>query len=152
MDSVYIKKTFVLLLICTIFSCQKLQEINDIQKENGLVGFACQFAGVESKPVENITIILQNKDFYSIKKKLWSVSTAEKYLATIACERLDEKSKIKLTKNELNQIEINKSSDEEVSICEGCANREELTLNELFSSKGSFLSIPIEEWLNEMIN
>lgn len=145
-----IKQISLVLLFFLITSCQKLQEINDIRKEDSLIGFACQFAGVESKSVKSITLILQNKDFFSVKKKLWSESPAEKYLATRACERLNKKNIIKLTKNELNQIEINKSSDEEISICQGCSNQEELTLSELFS-KETFLSISIEEWLNEMI-
>lgn len=155
-------------MLCLAFSCAKKEEQKGLKKQNeefvvppplppkkvdknSLVGFACYYSGRESKPVKGISEILVNKEYSRVKEKLYVINTAEKYLATIACERLQQKRLITLTEKELNQIKENKVSSEKVTICSGCTNEEELTIKELFSSDKNFLLKSIEKWLREMI-
>lgn len=98
-----------------------------------------------------ITEILKSKDYTTLKVKLYDESPAEKYLATIACEKLETKKLIKLTENEFAQIKINKTSEEKVTLCGGCTNEEELSLKQMFTSKKNFLAGSVEEWINEII-
>ena len=76
---------------------------------------------------------------------------AEKFLATVSCEKLQQKKMIYLTKEELKQMEINKKSNEIVSTCSGCTNSEKMTLNELFTTENNYIKEETEDWLNEMI-
>ena len=152
-------------MIFITFSCKKQQE-NSIAKEvivqlpppppkvidkNTLIGFACYYAGSKSNSVKKVSEILRDKNYANLKAKLFDVNPAEKYLATVACEKLQNKNLIKLTEKEFTQIKINKLSEEKVTICSGCTTEEKLTLKDMFSSKENFLSDSTEEWLNEMI-
>ena len=161
------KQILFLLIVFIAFSCQKQQEKNNAKvnienipppppprkviDEKNMIGFACYHAGSKSKPVEKISEILKNKNYTTLKVKLYDVSPAEKYLATVACEKLEAKKLIKLTEKEFAQIKINKASDEKVTLCGGCTNEEELTLKEMFTSEENFLVDSVEEWINEMI-
>ena len=158
------KQILFLLIIFITFSCKKQQE-NSSAKEvivqlppppkvidkNTLIGFACYYEGSKSNSVKKISEILKNKNFTNLKAKLYDANPAEKYLATVACEKLEKKILIKLTEKESTQIKVNKSSKEKVTICSGCTNEEELTLKDMFYSEDNFLSDSTEEWLNEMI-
>jgi len=159
------KQILFLLMIFITFSCKKQQE-NSIAKEvivqlpppppkvidkNTLIGFACYYAGSKSNSVKKVSEILRDKNYANLKAKLFDVNPAEKYLATVACEKLQNKNLIKLTEKEFTQIKINKLSEEKVTICSGCTTEEKLTLKDMFSSKENFLSDSTEEWLNEMI-
>jgi hypothetical protein len=171
-----VKKTFKMkkrilyfMMLWITFSCNKNQEKEVLQKkkeefivrlpppppkkidENSLVGFACYYSGRKSKPVKEISEILVKKEYSRVKEKLYSINTAEKYLATVICERLLQKRLITLTENELKQIEKNEVSNEKVTICSGCTHGEELTIKKMFSSNENFLSKSIEEWLKDMI-
>jgi hypothetical protein len=160
-------KHFLFLLIAfIIFSCKKQQE-NNIAEEvivklppppapqvidkNTLIGFACYSGGSKSNSVKKVSEILKNKNYKILKAKLYDMNPAEKYLATVACEELQNKNLIKLTEKEFIQIKINKLSEEKVTICAGCTNEEELTLKDMFSSIDNFLSDSTEEWLKELI-
>lgn len=159
------KQILFLLIVFIAFSCQKQQEKNNakvtIEKlpppppkvidEKTLIGFACYYAGSKSKPVKKISEILKSKNYTTLIVKLYDVSPAEKYLATVACEKLEAKKLIKLTEKEFAQIKINKASEEKVTLCGGCTNEEELTLKQMFTSKENFLADSVEEWINEMI-
>ena len=161
------KQILFLLIVFIAFSCQKQQEKNNAKvnienipppppprkviDEKNMIGFACYYAGSKSKPVEKISEILKNKNYTTLKVKLYDVSPAEKYLATVACEKLEAKKIIKFTEKEFAQIKINKASDEKVTLCGGCTNEEELTLKEMFTSEENFLVDSVEEWINEMI-
>ena len=159
------KQILFLLIIFITFSCKKQQE-NSSEKEvlvklpplrqkvidkRTLIGFACYYAGSKSNSVKNISEILKNKNYKTLKAKLYDINPAEKYLATVACEKLMKENLIKLTEKEVSQIKANKSNEEKVTICAGCTNEEELTLKDMFSSKENFLSDSTEEWLKEMI-
>lgn len=159
------KQFLFLLIIFVTFSCKKQQD-NSSDKEvlvklpplrqkvidkRTLIGFACYYAGSQSNSVKKISEILKNKNYANLKTKLFDVNPAEKYLATIACEKLQNKNLIRLTEKEFTQIKINKLSAEKVNICSGCTNEKELTLKDMFSSKENFLTESTEEWLNEMI-
>jgi hypothetical protein len=160
------KQILFLLIVFIAFSCQKQQEKNNAKvnienlppppppkviDEKTLIGFACYYAGSKSRPVKKISEILKSKNYTTLKVKLCDVSPAEKYLATVACEKLEAKNIIKLTEKEFAQIKINKASEEKVTLCAGCNNEEELTLKEMFTSEENFLADSVEEWINEMI-
>lgn len=157
------KQILLLLIIFIVFSCQKQLENNNTKativklpprkliNEKTLIGFACYYAGSKSKPVKKITEILKSKNYTTLKVKLHDESPAEKYLATIACEKLETRKLIKLTENEFAQIKINKASEEKVTLCGGCTNEEELSLKQMFTSKENFLADSVEEWINEII-
>jgi len=159
------KQIIFLLIIFIPFSCKKQQE-NSSEKEvlvklpplrqkvidkNTLIGFACYYAGSKSNSVNKISEILKYENYKDLKAKLFEINPAEKYLATVACEKLEQKNLIILTEKESNQIKVNKFSKEKVTICSGCTNEEELTLKEMFYSEDNFLSESTEEWLNKMI-
>ncbi|WP_143394886.1 hypothetical protein [Flavobacterium sp. 11] len=154
-----IKQIYFLLIISLMFGCQKQEKIDTKiitiklpkRDKNNIIGFACFYAGTKSEPVKKISEILKNKNYTTLKAKLYDVNPAEKYLATVACEKLETKKLIKLTEQEFTQIKINKESDEKVTLCGGCTNEEELTLKEMFTSKENFLADSVEEWINEMI-
>jgi hypothetical protein len=153
------KQIYFLLIICLIFGCQKHEKIDDKiitiklpkRDKNNIVGFACFHAGSKSEPVKKISEILKNKNYKNLKGKLYNENPAEKYLATIACEKLEKKNLIKLTEMEFAQIKINKTSEEKVTICSGCTNEEELSMKDMFTSKQNFLADSAEEWIIEMI-
>lgn len=154
-----IKQIYFLLIISLMFACQKQEKIDTKiitiklpkRDKNNIIGFACFYAGTKSEPVKKISEILKNKNYTTLKAKLYDVNPAEKYLATVACEKLETKKLIKLTEQEFAQIKINKESDEKVTLCGGCTNEEELTLKEMFTSKENFLADSVEKWINEMI-
>lgn len=160
------KQALFLLIIFSAFGCKKQHEKIEATEvivkhdpppppkffdKKTLIGFACFSSGSKSNSVIKISDILENKNFTKLKAKLFDKNPAEKYLATVACEKLEKKNLIKLSLKESNQIELNKSSKEKVTICSGCTNKEIVTLNDLFYSEDNFLSKSIEEWLNEMI-
>lgn len=160
------KQILFLFIVFIAFSCQKQEEKNNkkvtivkllpppppkVIDEKTLVGFACDHAGSKSKPVIQISEILKSKNYITLKVKLYDISPAEKYLATVACEKLNTKKIIKLTEKEFTQIKINKTSEEKVTICSSCTNKEELTLKQMFTSKDNFLADSVEEWINNMI-
>ncbi|MDG2431740.1 hypothetical protein [Flavobacterium sp.] len=154
----------VLLLLLINFSCKNNSEFEkeNLEKEliklppppkkideNSLVGFACYYSGRKSKPVENITEIIEKKKFEELKKKIISNKPAEKYLATFACIKLLEKGIIKLNNDELNQIDENKRSDVEIYFCGGCTEAENYKLSKLLSEKTEFTS-EVENWFNRV--
>jgi len=155
------KQILFLFIVFITFSCQKQQEKNNskvtivklappqkVIDEKTLIGFACYYAGSKSKPVKKISEILKSKNYTTLKVKLYDVSPAEKYLATVACEKLETKKLIKLTEKQFAQIKINKASEEKITLCGGCTNEEELTLKQMFSSEENFLADSVEEWIN----
>lgn len=161
------KQILLLLITFITFSCKKQQENRSAKEvmvqlhpppppkvidKNTLIGFACYYAGSKSNSVKKVSEILKNKNYTNLKTKLYDVNPAEKYLATVACEKLEKKNLIKLTEEEFTQIKVKKSSKEKVTICSGCTKEEELTLKNMFYSEDNFLSNSTEEWLNEMIN
>lgn len=159
------RNTFIILIIIFInCSCKNNKEIdkNNLQPEliklppppkiideNSLVGFACYYSGRKSKPVENITEILEKKNFEKLKEKIVSNKPAEKYLATFACLKLLEKGIIQLNNNELNQIDKNKQSEEKIYFCGGCTVDENYKLSQLFTEKTEFTSA-VENWFNKI--
>lgn len=160
MKNIYI----VLLLLLINFGCKNNNEFEkeNLEKEliklppppkkideNSLVGFTCYYSGRKSKPVENITEIIENKKFEQLKKKIISNKPAEKYLATFACIKLLEKGIIKLNKDELNQIIENKLCDVEIYFCGGCTEAESYKLSKLLSEKTEFTS-EVENWFNQI--
>lgn len=159
------KNIFIILFIILIsFSCKNNKKIDkeNLEKElvklpppqkiideNSLVGFACYYAGRRSEPVENITEILERKNYDELKKKISSNKPAEKYLATFACIRLSENKIIKLNNNELSQIDENKKSDLKIYFCGGCTEKENYKLSQLFSEKIEFIT-EVEDWFNQI--
>lgn len=158
------KQILLLLIVFILVGCEKQQGNNSAKEvilqpppppkkinKNTLIGFACYYGGSKSNSIKKVSEILKNKNYETLKAKLYDINPAEKYLATVACEKLENKNLIKLTEKEFAQIKVNKSNEEKVTICAGCTNQEELTLKDMFSSEENFLSGSIKEWLNEMI-
>lgn len=160
------KKQFLMLLTIFVFlSCNEQKDLKTPIKqkeesvyispprkidENSLIGFACYSSGRKSKPVTEINKLLLSKDYSGIREKLYSKSVAERYLATVVCQRLEQKKTLSLTQTDQHQIEKNKNSDEKITICSGCTNEEEMRMKALFSSE-TFLSDYLKDWLNEML-
>jgi hypothetical protein len=160
------KQILFLLIVFITFSCQKQQEEKSNIKETivklpppppkiidkkTLIGFACYYGGTKSDAVKNLSEILKTKNYTTLKAKLNDLNPAEKYLATVACEKLETKNLINLTEKDVAQIKTNKASEEKVNICSGCTNAEELTLKQMFTSEDNFLADSVEKWINEMI-
>ncbi len=156
-------KIFPILVILTIcLSCQGQKNLKQnkatsaqsksiVNKTDNLIGFGCFEDGSESNIVELFSNLLIEEQYSTIIGKLYSNNSAEKYLATIVCERLHTKALIELSKKEFKQIKINKSSKDSVSICSGCTDWDELSIQELFKSDKNFLIDRMERWLKEMI-
>jgi hypothetical protein len=158
------KKIVFYLLIFLSFSCKKEtnQELTTENKiirlppkiiidENTVIGFACYNSGKKSEPVKKFSKILVEKKYPIILKELNSINIADKYLATVICEKLLKKKLINLTEKEINQIKKNKNSNESVNTCAGCTNQEKMTLKELFTAEKNYIAEETEDWLNEMI-
>ncbi len=122
--------------------------INKPIDENSLVGFACFYQGRKSEPVVVVSEVWKSKNYVKLKLLLFSSKPAEKYLATLLCLKLKGEGNIKLSNEELNQIVKNKISNKVISFCDGCTQREEFTLSQLFNDKME-LSIDVEKRFEE---
>ncbi|NHM08374.1 hypothetical protein G4D82_14185 [Flavobacterium sp. CYK-4] len=150
----------IFLIVPCFINCNQKAEITENSKivlppppkvfdKNNLIGFACYYDGEESNPVKLFGELIKSKKYSLIINKLKSETAAEKYLSTIVCKRLEQKKIITLTKSELDQINQNMISQKKVTICSGCTEEDELTIEEMFSD--NFLSDDVEEWLSNMI-
>jgi hypothetical protein len=116
--------------------------------EYEVVGFACGFAGMSSKPVTRVSELLEQKDYVAVAKLLKSNNNAEKYLAVIIVERLSQLSVYKPSIDEVRLIASIKNSREKVSVCSGCTYFETMSLKQLFDSPNL---IRRRHWLNEVL-
>lgn len=167
LNNIHIIRIGLLLLLCSFLDCQRKQNAEHRSEtirerlvlppppkpidENSLVGFACFYSGRSSKPVERVTKILKAKNYTALKDRICGTSPAEKYLSTVACERLHKMGLIEFSNEDLDQIVANKSSNEAISICGGCTGFQKLTLKEMFISDKNFLSNSVKDWLQKTI-
>ena len=160
------KKFILLFLLFAILSCQekptsekKESNSKDLNlppppraiDENNLIGFACYMAGERSEVVKNFSTLLKQKNYRILREKLTSTFPAEKYMATVLCEKLVFKHLLKITEQELIQIQNNKLSSDTLTICSGCTNEDDLTLKEMFSPSKNYLSAQFNEWFKQAI-
>ena len=117
---------------------------------NNLIGFACYYSGKKSNPVKLFSKLIVDKNYSEIRKRLEDKKPAIKYLAIIVCKKLEEKGKVQLSEREQNLININIKSSEKITICSGCTNEEELSIEEMFT-EGNFLKKQTESWMNEIL-
>ena len=156
------KKNILLLFLCLSISCQQKpvskgtkNTVDDLQiphplekiDYNNVIGFACYESGSMTKPVKFFYDLIHNKNYVKVKEKLYSSVPAEKYLATILCEKLENKKSLKITIQEENQIKNNKSSKELVLTCTGCTNSDEVVLSDLLKFEQNYFTEQLEEWL-----
>lgn len=137
------KGFLILFVIVGIFSIGHSQSSAD---EKDLIGFACYYDGIESKPVKKVSRLINKSKFKAIIRLLDSENNAEKYLAVIVVEKLNALGKITLTE-ELN-IKILKiyNSEEEVFVCSGCTYFDKLTLKTLFNKENE-MRISANYWI-----
>ena len=138
-------KLLTLLFLIGILSGMNAQDNVD---ENGVIGFACSFAGQPTKTVKKVATKLNNKKYNLIAKLLTSNNNAERYLAVISLEQLAKLKKYNLNETEKNLISEIKQSGELVSICAGCTNFEKVSLKELLGKKKKKFA---RNWLNRNI-
>lgn len=116
---------------------------------NEMVGFACGFAGTPTETVKEMGQRLQKKDYKWISKKLSSDNNAERYMAAISLEKLDELGKYDISSIEKSQITEIKQSDEFVYVCSGCTFFQKVKLKDLFTSK---TPLNINNWFNSVFH
>ena len=110
-----------------------------------MVGFACYFAGKQSKTVKKVTRKLENKNYKWIAEKLNSDNNAERYMSVITLEKLNELKKYELTEKDKKLIEKIKKSTELVSVCSGCTFFQKIELKDMFTDEMLTMA---NNWLN----
>lgn len=115
------------------------------------IGFACYESGRMSPIVAEFTKDLSDKNYKSLRNKLFSPKSGEIYLATIICQKLSHSGIIKLTKTEENQIKINQNKKDSISTCSGCTAFENFTINKLINDKDNYIRKEAEWWLEKTI-
>lgn len=124
--------------LITIILLISLSSISNAQKKvdvKEMVGFGCYSSGIQSKPVSKVTALINNVDYESVLKLLNSKNNAEKFLAVITCERLQELGKIRLNEEQKKQIKQSYTSKDLVSVCSGCIYWDKLSFKTLLDKK-----------------
>jgi len=139
------KKLYLILLI---FGTSNLIVAQDNVDVNEMIGFACYAEGKSSKVVKKVTKKIERNRFKPISRLLKSDNNAERYMAVITLERLNELKRYNLNIKEKELIRIIKSSEQLVSVCSGCVNFKKTSLKELF--KPEFIGFS-KHWLDYYI-
>ncbi|WP_299218429.1 hypothetical protein [uncultured Aquimarina sp.] len=114
------------------------------QKE--MIGFACFFGGMPTDPVLKVTKKLYEKKYKTIAKMLQSKNNAERYMAAVTLEKLEESNKYTLSEKDKTEIEKIKQSSEVVSVCSGCSYFDVIELKKMFSTE---MKLGTERWLDK---
>ncbi|WP_439185936.1 hypothetical protein, partial [Carboxylicivirga taeanensis] len=137
--------TISILVILLLFGQAGFVFGQDSVDVNEMVGFGCYYGGQPSKTVKKVTQKLKNRNYKAIKKMLTSDNNAERYMAVITLEKLNELKAIKLYDNDYKNIDIIKNSNDLVSVCSGCVSFYKTELKNLFKPEMKDFSY---NWLN----
>ncbi len=135
-----------ILTIVFLIGILSVMNAQDNVNKNQMLEFACYFEGSQSITVQKITNKLGSKNYKAISKLLVSDNNAERYMAVITLEKLDELKKYDLNEIEKELILEIKKSEELVSVCSGCTYFEKVSLKEILSEKSILFA---ENWLNQ---
>jgi hypothetical protein len=126
------KRNLLLAIILVAVSAQ-LSFAQEEIKEEELIGFACFYEGEPSEKVKEVAGLLHKKNYKGISKLLASSNNAERYLAVVSLERLNQYQQYSFTDEEKKRIAEIKSSESEVTVCSGCLMLEKIAMKHLFS-------------------
>jgi hypothetical protein len=130
-----IKSVIARTLLFSVVFCASLTTFaQDDLDENKMVGFACFFEGRETKLVSRFAKNLKRKQYDSIKKMLTSENNAERLMAVLCLERLNEVGRVTLHADEKLLIEKIKTSSDLVDVCSGCVPNPSIPLSSVFHS------------------
>ena len=138
------RKLITLIFLIGLFVIGNAQTNVD---DNEMVGFACYEGGSESKPVEFVSRLIDTEKYDSIIDLLDSEYNAERYLAVIVAEKLNELKKIILTREQKDKISKIYNSKGIVSVCSGCTYEDTLTLKSMLE-KDNEMRISGNYWLD----
>jgi|GEM_PF-6118907 len=142
------KRLIILLFFLSKFTIAQMQN-------NNVVGFACYSSGSSTEKVSYFENLLNQKNIDSVSYYLTSKNSEEKYLSTIIMEKMNSEGKLTLSINQKLIIEQYYSSNDKVSICDGCNFNQKIELNlllkpnELIKDIHKFFYRKKEKWLEE---
>lgn len=115
--------------------------------QNEIVGFACYASGSPTETVQKLSQLIDKRKYKSIVKLLDSENNAERFLAVVVCEKLNELNKITINQELKVKISEIYKSNEIVSVCSGCTYWDDLPLKEMLK-KGNDMRISSNFWLD----
>jgi hypothetical protein len=126
------------LVILAFLISQNLFAQHDWKSANwnkGSIGFGCGINADMTIPVINMSKLLIEKDFKSIKDSLFSNTPANQFITVFVLEKLKKKKIVVLDSLEEAQIKIIKNSENLVSVCAGCNYFGDVPLKTLLDPK-----------------
>jgi len=114
---------------------------------NEMIGFSCYFSGDPSKTVQKISQLIDKEKYKSIVKLLDSDNNAERFLAVVVCEKLNELKKLTLTQKLKEKIAEIYNSNEIVSVCSGSSYSGNLALKKVLEKENN-MRILASFWLD----
>ena len=114
---------------------------------NEMVGFGCGFGGEQSKSVQKVSKLIDKEKYNRIILLIDSDNNAEKFLAVVVCEKLDELNKLILSKELKEKISIVYKSYARVSVCSGCTYWDKITLKKMLEVD-HHMRLSANYWLN----
>ncbi len=114
-----------------------------------MLGFSCGYSGEPSEAVQKFEELIQSKDFHQISDILVNGNSAEKFLAIVTLEYLEEVNILQLEQSDKDVINSVKQSRAFVAYCNGCTERHWRLLDELFAEK--YIS-EARNWLTKQID
>ena len=114
------KRIRCICIVCVLFGVVHLVTAQKQYDSKEVVGFGCGFAGRPTKMVQKMSKRISAGAYDQIRKKLFSKSPSEQYIAVLVCEELKDQRQIVLTKEEIVQIRVLYGSTKKIGICSGC--------------------------------
>lgn len=140
-------KLFAILILSFFFNFLSAQKNID---PKAMVGFACYSGGTPSETVQKLTKLMYKEKYKKLIKLIDSENSAEKFLACVTLQKLEEKNKIKLNETERRKLEFIKKSNELVSVCSGCTYFQKIPIQKLFEeSEENYIKIYVNDWLTK---
>lgn len=141
-----LKSALIISLLFLTFFC-----FGQFKDYNNTVGFICGSTGSSTRIVKKFYQKIENKNYNAIKAMLYSKNAAKNFLAVILCEKLREKSKIKLKDKDLKKIAELYQSERTVEICGGCTFIKFVKLSVLLKNEDENKTRDdAEEWMKDM--
>lgn len=135
----------ILLIILFLFGVSSVSYTQENINQDEMIGFGCYYSGEQSKTVKKVTRRLKNKNYTSIVKMLTSDNNAERYMAVITLEKLNDLNRYKISETNKKLITGIRNSTELVSVCSGCTFFGQVELNKMFTTD---LELFAYNWLN----
>lgn len=141
-------KKLILFFLLIFISFPSFAQKRIIENE---MGFHCSVDGSPTKVVRKFSKLLFKTNHKKIIRLLNSNDNAEKFLAVIVSERLNKQQKIILTDKELKKISIIRSSNDIISVCDGCVYYTKMSLKDFFEeikNPKDIFYIQSENWMD----